>query len=76
MQITISPATKTCAVRRGLPRYWLRRALRRAVDLLREWRRRRDGRIALAAFDERMLRDIGITRADAMRELSQPFWRK
>ena len=76
MQITISPATKTYAARRALPRHWLRRAARRAIDLLHEWRRRRDGRMALAAFDERMLRDIGIIRADAMREIDQPFWRK
>ena len=31
-------------------------------------------RRALAALDDRMLRDIGISRADAERETSKPFW--
>jgi uncharacterized protein YjiS (DUF1127 family) len=43
---------------------------------LREWRRRRNGRLELARFDERMLRDIGLTRADAEYEMNKPFWRE
>ena len=31
-------------------------------------------RRALLALDERVLKDIGITRADAEREASRPFW--
>ena len=43
---------------------------------LREWRRRKIGRLALARLDERMLRDIGLTRVDADYEINQPFWRE
>jgi uncharacterized protein YjiS (DUF1127 family) len=35
--------------------------------------RQRSRRI-LAELDERMLRDVGITRADAMQEAVKPFW--
>jgi uncharacterized protein YjiS (DUF1127 family) len=43
---------------------------------LREWRRRRNGRLELARLDERMLRDIGLTRFDAEYEINKPFWRE
>ena len=59
-----------CAVRRS------RDALQYTVALLREWRRRSRDRAALAAFDDRMLRDIGVTRVDALYEINKPFWRK
>jgi uncharacterized protein YjiS (DUF1127 family)/predicted MFS family arabinose efflux permease len=42
---------------------------------LREWRRRKIGRAVLASFDERVLRDIGLTRAEADQEITKPFWR-
>ena len=44
--------------------------------VLREWRRRRNGRLELARLDERMLRDIGLTRVDAEYEMNKPFWRE
>ena len=44
--------------------------------MLREWRRRRKGRLELARLDERMLRDIGLTRLDAEYEINKPFWRE
>jgi uncharacterized protein YjiS (DUF1127 family) len=43
---------------------------------LREWHRRQNGRLDLARFDERMLRDIGLTRIDAEYEINKPFWRE
>ena len=43
---------------------------------LREWRQRRNGRLELARLDERMLRDIGLTRFDAEHEINKPFWRE
>ena len=43
---------------------------------LSEWRRRKNGRLELARLDERMLRDIGLTRVDADYETNKPFWRK
>jgi len=48
---------------------------RRFVALLRRWRARAEERRLLAAFDERRLSDIGITRLDAARECTKPFWR-
>jgi uncharacterized protein YjiS (DUF1127 family) len=49
--------------------------LGRAAALLRGWRRRARSRMDLAALDDRMLRDIGITRVDVWREINKPFWR-
>src|SRR5215470_18006902 len=43
---------------------------------LREWRWRKNGRLELARLDARMLRDIGLTRAEAEREINKPFWRE
>jgi uncharacterized protein YjiS (DUF1127 family) len=48
----------------------------RVIATLREWRRRSRDRNQLASFDDRMLRDIGLTRADACREINKPFWRR
>ena len=42
---------------------------------LKRWRERARQRRALATLDERTLRDIGITRYDAIRESGKPFWR-
>ena len=60
--------------RRAMPA--LREAVSRIFAALQEWRRRRCDRAELARFDERMLSDIGITRADLWREINKPFWRK
>ena len=46
-----------------------------AVAVLREWRRRARQRRALALMSEYLLRDIGVTRAEASRESVKPFWR-
>jgi uncharacterized protein YjiS (DUF1127 family) len=46
------------------------------LSSLREWRRRARDRTSLAALDDRMLADIGITRADADFLSSKPFWRE
>jgi uncharacterized protein YjiS (DUF1127 family) len=32
-------------------------------------------RRALAELDDRLLRDIGLTREDALQECANPFWR-
>ncbi len=39
------------------------------------WQERDQQRRHLAALDDRMLRDIGVSRADAAREAAVPFWR-
>ena len=46
----------------------------RVLATLREWRRRSRDRHQFARFDDRMLRDIGLTRADAYHEINKPFW--
>lgn len=48
---------------------------RSALDRVRLWRRRARERADLARFSERELRDIGISAADAWREVNKPFWR-
>jgi uncharacterized protein YjiS (DUF1127 family) len=47
----------------------------RVFEILKVWQQRNTGRIRLRDIDERMLRDIGITRQDALREFNKPFWR-
>ncbi len=49
--------------------------LSRTVSALRRWRRRIAEREQLARLDERGLRDIGITPAQAYFESNKPFWR-
>jgi uncharacterized protein YjiS (DUF1127 family) len=43
--------------------------------LIGEWRRRLRERRELADMCERSLRDIGLSRYDALHEASKPFWR-
>jgi uncharacterized protein YjiS (DUF1127 family) len=43
---------------------------------LRTWRRRLRERDQLGRLDDRMLKDIGITRAEALRLSDKPFWRE
>ena len=52
---------------------WVRR-LRGAVQLLQLWRERARQRRQLQCLNDRMLRDIGLTRADVFAEASKPFW--
>jgi uncharacterized protein YjiS (DUF1127 family) len=47
----------------------------RAVDLLLIWSDRMRQRRHLAELDDRLLRDIGVSRADVEGEISRPFWR-
>ncbi len=47
----------------------------RAVDLLLIWSDRMRQRRHLAELDDRLLQDIGISRADVESEISRPFWR-
>ncbi len=47
----------------------------KVLAALKEWRRRAQGRRELAALNDRCLRDIGLTRYDANREVRKPFWR-
>jgi uncharacterized protein YjiS (DUF1127 family) len=46
----------------------------RAVEPVLTWRARARERWELAGLDDRMLHDIGLTRADVDREYRKPFW--
>ena len=63
-------------VRRATVSRWLKATLSRIAATLHEWRRRRRDRAELATLDERMLRDIGVSRTEVLHEINKPFWRK
>lgn len=44
-------------------------------DVLLLWQRRANERHALASLDDRMLRDLGLSRAEVAWESRKPFWR-
>jgi uncharacterized protein YjiS (DUF1127 family) len=78
----LSPAMSSCPDRIPQETPW-QASSRRLGGLLsgvraalREWRRRRNGRLELARLDERTLRDIGLTRVDAEYEINRSFWRE
>lgn len=43
--------------------------------LLLRWRQRRRQRHALRELDDRLLRDVGLSRDQARTECRKPFWR-
>jgi uncharacterized protein YjiS (DUF1127 family) len=45
------------------------------ADLFLTWRERSRQRRQLQSLNDRMLRDLGLTRADVLAEGSKPFWR-
>ncbi len=49
-------------------------AATRAVRTLLTWQERDRQRHALAQLDARMLKDLGLSRADVEREVRKPFW--
>lgn len=53
----------------------LRRFLAAIAGPLAEWSTRYRERCALARLDDYLLRDIGLTRAEARREMNKPFWK-
>jgi uncharacterized protein YjiS (DUF1127 family) len=67
---------------RPLREPWLARAwksldamLQHAADSILTWRERASTRRQLLMLDDRLLKDIGITRLDAQSEAEKPFWR-
>ena len=57
------------------PRRSLIDHLRGWLDRVADWQARSSERRQLATMDERMLRDIGISRAQVSAEIEKPFWR-
>jgi len=45
------------------------------AETLRTWRRRSSERAELAAWTERDLNDVGLSRDDVAYEIDKPFWR-
>ena len=54
---------------------WHRKEPIHAVALIARWLERARQRRTLAALDDHVLRDIGITRVEAEREAEKPFWK-
>ena len=61
-------------VRHAVPLARLRDAGVWLVLALLRWHELTQQRRRLLALDDRMLKDIGITRAEATRESARPFW--
>lgn len=51
-----------------------RRLLSRLSQYVRRWHDRQRQRAYLASLDDRLLADIGLSRADQERECNKPFW--
>lgn len=66
----LRPLARLRRGRRGLSRLLLD-GLWRLLAWQERWRQRQ----TLLALDDRMLRDIGISRYDAIQEGRKPFWR-
>jgi uncharacterized protein YjiS (DUF1127 family) len=47
----------------------------RSIEILLLWQRRANERHALAQLDDKILRDLGLSRSEVARELRKPFWR-
>ena len=58
----------------GPPAERLRAALSWVILTLLRWQELARQRRALAALSDHMLKDLGLTRADALREAGRPFW--
>ena len=52
----------------------IRLLLMRSLDTLHIWQQRHHSRYDLLHLNDRLLKDIGINRADAEREAHKPFW--
>ena len=50
-------------------------ALGQAYRTLRIWQERREQRRHMLSLDDRLLRDIGLSRVQAQMEADKPFWR-
>jgi uncharacterized protein YjiS (DUF1127 family) len=58
-----------------LPSRLARRAMSATLQQLLLWQERATERHHLSMAEDRMLRDVGLTRADLAPEIRKPFWR-
>lgn len=71
MAISTSSRQDALAMASAIP------ALRKKfIETFREWQRRARSRRDLMALSQRDLWDMRLTRAEARREASKPFWRE
>ena len=54
---------------------WLLRVSLKLIKAVRAWNRAQKGRRALLTMSDHMLKDIGISRVDALQEGRKAFWR-
>lgn len=53
---------------------WIRRGAAAALAALLSWQERARQRRSLEALDDRLLKDIGLSRADVFGEATKRFW--
>ncbi len=63
----------TATLREG--RSWSN-ALKQATKFILSWQERARQRHHLESLSDHMLRDIGLTRADVLAEVTKPFWQR
>lgn len=75
--ITLSHAYSARSARRTLMAAvkWVGSVLFAVWQKLEIWQERANQRHRLLELDERLLKDIGVSRAEAEREAQKPFWR-
>jgi uncharacterized protein YjiS (DUF1127 family) len=69
------PRRRRAPVRHRRQRRAVRDIAVRILTTWRGWRRRAHDRAELVRLDDRMLKDIGLTRSDAEFLSNKPFWR-
>jgi uncharacterized protein YjiS (DUF1127 family) len=52
----------------------VRRFTGKCLKVMAIWQERAEQRHALGTLDQRMLKDIGVSNADAYKETHKPFW--
>ena len=75
---SIEPARAVGALRNRVDGLWitLRLWLISAFSMTSAWMERTKERRQLISLNDTMLKDLGISRADAEREYRKPFWRR